>query len=332
MGGWRPAIAASIAAALLVGACSGNPASTPSSVPTQAPTPSPAVTSTAGPGIESPTPSDAGASPTGSSGSSIAPSGSPTAVSSAPTDGGPQESATPKPTKGPKPLPAYVTHGKRNGDPKVIALTMDADMYPFMYATKDSYKEYDPRVLQLLLDNKVHATIFANGLYVKAYPDIVKQLANSPGIEIANHSWDHGYWPGCQSQDPAAPPIFDAKGEITRAANIIDDTVGYKPDWFRFGGFCYGDASNLDLVKSLGEWPVGEDCFFGDSSGWSTAQQIASVQNTCTNGSIVVTHFDNTKYHPNVYEALKALIPWWKKNGWEVVNVTELMGQSPPEG
>lgn len=331
------AISMLLATALIVIACSGN-ASPPTPTPPVTQTPAAAASSQ----LESPTLSASGqpsASPHAPIGSADSlPPETPVATgtdgpgATEPTASEVAGSATPKPSKAPKPLPAYVIHGKRNGDPKVIALTMDADMYPWMYADRSSYTEYDPRVIQLLESSGIHATIFANGLYVKAYPDVIKSLSKQPGIEIGNHSWDHGYWPGCQAKDPAASPIFSKSGEITEAAQIIQKTVGYKPDWFRFGGFCYGDPSNLELVKSLGEWPVGVDCFFGDSAGWSAAKQIANVQNTCSNGSIVVTHLDNTRYHPDVYEALKALIPWWKKNGWQVVNVTELMGQSPPNG
>jgi peptidoglycan-N-acetylglucosamine deacetylase len=240
--------------------------------------------------------------------------------------GDPGASPTPKP---PKPLPAYITHGKRNGTDKVIALTFDADMYPFMYATKDSYHEYDTRVLKLIKDNDLHATIFANGLYLKAYPDIIASLAKQPGIEIGSHTWDHADWTDCS--DPAAPALTNKKTEITKVTDIVKEVTGNGIDWFRFPGGCYGGTADLNLVKSYGQWPVGWDCYFGDSLGWNGDQEFANVKNTCKNGSIVITHLDNTKYHPGIYDALKQLIPWWKKNGWTVVNITELMGQSPPK-
>lgn len=310
-------LATLLASMLVLAACSNNPTPTgstapqPSGIPGGAPTPGESLVS-----------------------SSPAPLGSPPGSSTAPgasASPGPGTSAVPLASSTPgQPLPAYITHGKRKGPVKRLALTFDADMYPFMYANIANYTEYDPRVIKLLKDNNVHATIFANGLYLKAYPDLIKELAKQPGIEIGNHSWDHGAWPGCQAGDPLAPPVTNKKAEITKAAAIIEATVGYKSDWFRFPGFCYGSATNLDLVKSLGEWPVGNDCFFGDSAGWSTSRQVTSVKNGCTNGSIVVTHLNNQKYHPNIYEALKQLIPWWQANGWEIVNVTELMGQSPP--
>jgi peptidoglycan/xylan/chitin deacetylase (PgdA/CDA1 family) len=332
MGRVHPAVGFLLAVVLIVGACSSSPAATSTPIPSEAPTPTAQPSNNGTSATESTAPvATPDSSPSGSTDPGSTPVASPVAIASTPTDGGPQESATPKPTKAPKPLAAYVTNGPKgkNGE-KRLALTFDADMYPFMYPTAQTTNKYDPRVIKLIEDNHLHATIFANGLYVKAFPDLIKELSQQPGIEIANHSWDHGAWPGCASKDPAAPPVTDKKAEITKAAKIIQDTVGYKPDWFRFGGFCYGSNSDLDLVKAQGEWPVGNSCFFGDSARWSAAQQIASVQ-ACPNGGIVVTHLNNGVYHPNIYEALKALIPWWKANGWTIVNVTELMGQSPPQ-
>jgi peptidoglycan/xylan/chitin deacetylase (PgdA/CDA1 family) len=322
---FRPAMCLLVAIVMVAGACS-SATPTPSAGTSVAPGSSLAPGVSIGPGASGPTTSF----PVGP-GESVEPGASPTASTETP---GPGSSETPGPAKTPKPpkpLDSYVTHGKRKGEPKMIALTFDADMYPFMYANIDNYTEYDKRVIKLLKDENVHATIFANGLYLKAYPDLIKELAKQPGIEIGNHSWDHGSWPGCGAKDPLAPPVTDKKAEIEKAAKIIEETVGYAPDWFRFPGFCYSAQSDLDLVKSYGEWPIGNDCFFGDSAGWSAAQQISSVKNGCQNGSIVVTHLNNEKYHPNIYDALKVLIPWWKDNGWQVVNISELLGQKPPK-
>ena len=64
---------------------------------------------------------------------------------------------------------------------------------------------------------------------------------------------------------------------------------------------------------------------------WSASQQVASVENGCGRGSIVVTHINGAPYHPNVYEALKVLIPWWKSHGWQVVNIGTLLGVPTPK-
>ena len=108
-------------------------------------------------------------------------------------------------------------------------------------------------------------------------------------------------------------------------------TVGYVPVLVPLSGRLLRRSSDLNLVKSLGRGPLAGTATSAIRSCWSAAKQIQSVQTGCSNGSIVITHLDNTRYHPNIYEALKVLIPWWKKNGWTIVNITELMGQSPPK-
>ena len=314
----RRLISLLVAVVLAAGACSSDTITT-------SPTPSGPPGSASAGQSQRPTPS--GVAPTtGPEGTPTTGSPGPSATATpvpSPTGTGP--SPTPKP---PKPLPGYITHGKRNA--KVLALTFDADMYPFMYADRNSYTEYDPRVIKLIEDNHLHATIFVNGLYVKAYPDLIAELAKQPGIEIGNHTWDHAGWTTCNNTTPIQAPLTKAT-EISKVEDIVKQTVGYQPVWFRYPGGCYGGASDLNLVKSYGEWPVGWSCYFGDPLLWSAAKQIQSVETGCSNGSIVITHLDNTRYHPNIYEALKALIPWWKKNGWTIVNISELMGQTPPK-
>jgi peptidoglycan-N-acetylglucosamine deacetylase len=241
----------------------------------------------------------------------------------------PTTPATARPTHRGGSRLAYVTHGKRNQ--KWIALTFDADMYPWMYVKRKSVPEFDPRIIKLLKDTQTPATIFLNGLYVKAYPALVKELARQPNIELANHSWDHAGWVNCTNTTPIPRPLTKTT-EVTKVEEIINQVTGIKVRYFRYPGGCYGGA-DLDLVKSLGERPIGWDCYFGDSLNWSARQQIASVKSNCQPGSIVITHLNGAPYHSGVYEALKVLIPWWKANGWEVVNIGTMLDaptQRPP--
>jgi peptidoglycan/xylan/chitin deacetylase (PgdA/CDA1 family) len=224
----------------------------------------------------------------------------------------------------------YVTHGPRTK--KWIALTFDADMYPWMYRTRETYKEYDPRLVKLLTEHDVAATIFFNGLYVKAYPDLVRQLSERPLLEMANHTWDHAGWTSCGNTDPIEPPMTKRK-EVIKTEVILKEVTDIDVRYFRFPGGCYGGSSDLQLVKELGERPIGWDCYFGDALGWSAEKQIANVKRTCQRGSIVITHMNNTRYHPGVYRALKQLLPWWKEHGWKVVSVGTMLGKpTPPPG
>jgi peptidoglycan/xylan/chitin deacetylase (PgdA/CDA1 family) len=272
--------------------------------PTAVPTPPPSLPATATPGSTS-------------TGATIPPSDDPDASPSATPEGTPRASASPR--GGSK--AAYVTHGKRNQ--KWIALTFDADMYPWMYAERQSVPEFDPRIIKLLKDTQTPATIFLNGLYVKAYPDLIRELSKQPNIELANHSWDHAGWVTCTNTTPIRRPMTKTT-EVTKVEDIVKQVTGVKVRYFRYPGGCYG-GGDLDVVKSVGERPIGWDCYFGDSLNWTASQQIASVKDSCAYGSIVITHLNGPPYHSGVYEALKVLIPWWKDHGWRVVNIGTML-------
>lgn len=280
------------------------------------------------------------ANPADEVGSPGRPSVPPAAVTVPPSAGASPESPSPSPTAPPTPSPSpspsatpspslasiasYTTHGPR--DRKWIALTFDADMYPWMYAKRNSVSLVDERIVDLLEATETPATIFLNGLFVQAYPDLVRRLADNPRIELANHSWDHAGWTAdCPNTDPIRPPMTMER-EVTDTEAIVEDLTGVKVRYFRFPGFCRTDAQ-VELVRSLGESSVGSDCYFGDSFGWSASRQVATVQANCRQGSIVVTHINGPPYHPNVYEALQELIPWWKANGWTLVTVGEMLGR-----
>ncbi len=245
--------------------------------------------------------------------------------SSPPKSPGPTQS--PRPKTGSNSLPAYVSHGPRTR--KWIALTFDADMYPWMYAERDRVSMVDLRIVDLLEATHTPATIFLNGLFVRAYSALTKRLASNPNIELANHSWDHAGWiSDCRNTTPIRPPMT-RRTEVTTTEAIIDRVTGVKVQFFRFPGFC-STSSDVALVRSLGETSIGSDCFFGDAFGWSARRQVASVEGGCIRGSIVVTHLNGPPFHPYVYEALKTLIPWWKARGWKVVTVGQLLGHPTP--
>lgn len=245
----------------------------------------------------------------------------------APDSPSPTPASSPSASPAAPPLPDYSNHGPR--DRKLIALTFDADMYPWMYAKRTRVSLVDRRIVELLASTGTPATVFLNGLFVKAYPDVVRELAANPNVELANHSWDHAAWTaGCPNTSPIQHPMT-MRSEVTKTADIIRQVTGVTVQYFRFPGFCR-TPKQVALVRSLGEASIGSDCYFGDTMLWSTARQVASVQRGCQAGSIVVTHLNGAPYHPNVYEALKRLIPWWKAHGWQVVTVGELLGHPTP--
>ena len=224
-----------------------------------------------------------------------------------------------------RPLPAgYIYRGPSTH--KWIALTLDEDVRPGMYAVRNKTRWYDPRIIDLLERTGTPATIFLNGLFAKAYPKVLRRLAANPNIELANHSWDHQGWTAtCGPNDPLIAAPMTKRKEVTATARIVKRLTGIKLRYFRFPNGCHTTA-DVRLVRSLGEASIGWSCYFGDGLGFSTSRQVRNVQQTCRPGMIVVTHLDGPPYHDGVYEALKQLIPWWKKHGWRVVTVGTLLG------
>ena len=223
-----------------------------------------------------------------------------------------------------RPLPAGYTY-RGPSTHKWIVLTFDEDVRPGMYAVRDKIRWYDPRIIDLLESTGTPATIFLNGLFAKAYPDVLRRLAADPNLELANHSWDHQGWTAtCGPNDPLIVPPMTKRTEVTDTARIVKRLTGIKLRYFRFPNGCHTTA-DVRLVRSLGEASIGWSCAFGDGLGLSAARQVRNVQQTCGRGMIVVTHLDGPPYHQGVYEALKQLIPWWKQHGWRVVTVSTML-------
>jgi peptidoglycan/xylan/chitin deacetylase (PgdA/CDA1 family) len=266
--------------------------------------------------------------PSGSPGATDPPGPSP---SPAPT---PSPSAKPSKhrrsggTRGTGTPGGYIWHGP--SDQKWLALTFDLDLRPGMDAVRNTTRWYDPRIIDLLETTGTHATIFMNGLFAKAYPEIVRRLAANPNLELANHSWDHADWTvPCTGNDQPMRPPMTKRREVLKSARKIEEVSGIRVRYFRFPAFCKS-AADVRLVNSLGETPIGTSCAFGDGLDYSSRRQVQNVKATCGRGSIVVTHLNGPPYHHGVYEALRQLLPWWEKHGWRIVTVGTLIGAPTP--
>ena len=262
----------------------------------------------------------------------LVPPSAPAVSSDGTVSPGPASSPIPGRTQRPTPPPInplggwapYVVRGPASH--RWIALTLDEDMRPSMYATRDTIRWYDPRIIDLLERTGTPATIFHNGLFAKAYPSILRRLAADPQIELANHTWDHQGWTiPCTPNDLPIDPPLTKQTEVTKTARLVRSLTGVKLRYFRFPAGCHSSA-DVRLVRSLGEISIGWSCYFGDALGYPIDRQVSNVEQTCGRGAIVVTHLDGPPYHYGVYEALRQLIPWWKQHGWKVVTVGTMLG------
>src|SRR5208337_2736029 len=139
---------------------------------------------------------------------------------------------------------------------KLIALTFD------LCEGEKEISGYDPGIVNYLRANKIKATFFAGGKWMRSHPEKTMQLMADPLFEIGNHSWNHKnfrkldkreardqvLWTQAQYEllweELQTRPCFHATGDQeTRIPRV--------PRLFRFPfGACNGDA--LKMLQELG--------------------------------------------------------------------------------
>ncbi len=187
---------------------------------------------------------------------------------------------------------------------KKIALTFDDGPHPVK----------TPKILDLLEKHNVRATFFVVGSIAEYHPEIVFKEA-ALGHEIANHSYTH-----TRLSKLTADEI---KNEIKKTDAVIKKAAGVTPRLFRPPEGAYS-KDIVDIASSLGKetviWTV-------DTLDWAKSpceKIVENVKANITSGSIILFH-DCTRDGTFTLEALEALIPYLKSQGYEFVTVSELI-------
>ena len=201
------------------------------------------------------------------------------------------------PMKG-RELPVY---GVGRGDDR-IALTIDAawdaDKTPFILDTLDKYG--------------VKATFFLCGVWVKQYPDFVKEIARH-GHEIGNHSLTH---PHMSRMDAIA-----IQKELKDLDDMLEELTGRRSTLFRppFGEY------NDTVIQAAREAGYQVIQWSRDTVDWKqdrSAQTILDgVLKKLQSGDIILCH--NNGYKIETY--LPVLIETAQQKGFRFVTVSELL-------
>ena len=225
------------------------------------------------------------------------------------------------------PMPEVIEHGPR--DKKEIAITFDADMtYGMLNLLQNGQVKswFDKRIIDFLTQEKVKATIFMAGLWVKAYPKEAKEIAQNPLFDIGNHSYSHpAFTVGCYGL-----PVIDKKfdeDEVENAQNEIIKATGIIPMFFRFPGGCYENI-NVNTITRLGLKIVHWDVVSGDAFNNDTNYIVKNVESKVQNGSIIVLHLNGGQNAPKTYEALKQFVPYLQKQGYRFVKLSDFISQN----
>ena len=190
-------------------------------------------------------------------------------------------------------------------DDKTIALTIDA-----------AWSADKTRVILDTLDRyQIKATFFLCGVWVKAYPDMVREIA-SRGHEIGNHSMTHPHMNRISAEE--------IRTEIRTLDDLIESLTGSRTKLFRapFGEYNDTVVSTIrDMGYEVVQWNL-------DTVDWKEGRSAETILNTVlpklSSGSIILSH--NNGFSIETY--LPQLIEQAQKEGYRFVTISELL----PEG
>ena len=188
----------------------------------------------------------------------------------------------------------------RNGprETRKVALTFDDGPGPETRA-----------VMEVLKKHGAGATFFVLGDAARNEPEILREMV-AEGFEIGTHSMGH-------EEYPDGPNMAESR-------QVVHEATGFMPCLFRPP---YGltnatvEANAADNEMATIMWDV-------DTSDYAagSADEILSQIESTTSGSILVMH-DGPQDRQATVDALPTMIEKLKGEGYELVSVTELLGQ-----
>lgn len=182
---------------------------------------------------------------------------------------------------------------------KMVALTFD-----------DGPSQYTEDFLNLFESYQANASFFMIGKNIAKYPDTVKHMVEG-GFEVCNHSWDHQ---SIASKDRALikREVFDTQDEIYRITGIEPTRI--RPPYGAWNDLTQKTMS--DNGMSIALWNVDSEDWRNRDASTTLCRAKAGVRD----GAIILFH----DLYPSTLEALKQLIPYLKKEGYQLVTVSEL--------
>ncbi|MGA2404315.1 MAG: polysaccharide deacetylase family protein [Syntrophobacteraceae bacterium] len=217
---------------------------------------------------------------------------------------------------------------------KLIALTFD------LCEGEKEISGYDSGIVNYLRANRIKATFFAGGKWMRSHPEKTMQLMAEPLFEIGNHSWNHRNFRKLGKKEAENQVLWtQAQYELIweelhkrpsshEAAEEQRKEIPRVPRVFRFPfGACNRDA--LKMLQDLGLPAIQWDVVSGDPAKYRSAEAIArTVLRSARPGSIIVFHA-NGRGHGTA-DSLPMFVPGLRKAGFDFVTVSELLASGAP--
>lgn len=223
------------------------------------------------------------------------------------------------------------------GSRKLIALTLD------LCEQTGEIAGYDGAIFETLRRERVKATLFTGGKWMRSHEPRARQLITDPLFEMANHGWAHRnlrLLSGSALRDEIIGP--QRAYEAIRADLLNDEGLSAdqclpgkiasrappRIGLFRFPfGAC--NQAALDAVNDAGLVAIQWDLSTGDPSPTQSARAIADAMvRNAKPGSIIIAHANGRGF--NTAAALPIAIPKLRALGFEFVTVSELLAAGRP--
>jgi len=200
-------------------------------------------------------------------------------------------------------------------NPKKVALTFD----------DGPNNDYTPKILDILKEKKVPATFFVTGANIQNNIPLIRREYKE-GHEIGNHTFTH---PNLELTSDNRERI-----ELRSTRLLLESILGYSTLLFRPPYITDAEPTNLSQIRSLA---VARDegfiCVtsYIDPNDWeedvTSDTIVARAMKSQNKGNIILMHDAGGDRSESII-ALPQVIDYYRKQGFEFVTVSELMGKT----
>ncbi|MEV6179214.1 polysaccharide deacetylase family protein [Streptomyces sp. NPDC052015] len=166
---------------------------------------------------------------------------------------------------------------------------------------------YTPAILDTLAEYDVRAMFFVCGEMAASYPHLLARMADA-GHVVGNHTWSH----------PLLTRLTRRRirSEMSRTSDVIEDTYGERPRWFRAPYGAWNRAA-FQVGAELGMEPL---AWTLDSLDWTTPGTrtiVDRVEKGAGPGVVVLSHDAGGDRSQSVW-ALREYLPRLLDSGYHI--------------
>lgn len=194
---------------------------------------------------------------------------------------------------------------------KIVALTFDISW---------GEKKTEPILNVLKEKNVKQATFFLSAPWSQSHPEIVKKIMEA-GYEIGSHGHKHDNYSKFSDEE--------IRKQITTAHTILSEVTGKQPNLIRLpnGDF---DRRVLRIAEELNYKVIQWDTDSLDWMNLGTDKIINRVVTRTHPGDIILLHASDSA--KQTADALPVIIDKLRAEGYDFVNVSELIAQTEVDG